>query len=140
LGVEMFQRKVKLPLYRAIYWGEVRPFQPKPLERIFHTEKYVWEAIHTPGHAEDHIALYNKEKGWLFGGDLYVPVKPKSAFRFESIPEIIQSLRKLLRYDFDTYICSHQGIIFDGKKAVKAKLYYLIELQQEILFSYNKGT
>lgn len=139
LGVEICAKKVKLPFYRKVYWGGVKPFQAQPIDETFDTENYTWKAIHTPGHAEDHIALYNQEKGWLFGGDLYVPAKPKSAFRFESVPEIIRSLRKLLTYDFETYICSHQGVVFEGKKAIREKLDYLLSLQQEVLFLFNKG-
>lgn len=139
IGVEICKKKAKLPLYRHLFWGKREAFQAESIEKIFQTENYVWEVLHTPGHAEDHIALYNKKKGWMFGGDLYVHPQPKSSFKFESIPDMIKSLHKVLKYDFETYICSHQGIIFDGKKAVQKKLDYLISLQQEILFLYNKG-
>ena len=30
----------------------------------------VLEVLHTPGHSPGHICLYEKEKGWLFSGDL----------------------------------------------------------------------
>lgn len=139
LGVEICKKKAKLPLYRQLFWGKREAFLAEPIEKMFRSENYVWEVIHTPGHAEDHIALYNKEKGWMFGGDLYVHPQPKSSFKFESIPEMIQSLRKVLKYDFETFICSHKGVVFEGKKALRAKLDYLISLQQEILFLYNKG-
>jgi len=138
-GIEICQKKAKLPLYRHLFWGKRKPFHPKSLGNTFFTEHYSWEVIHTPGHADDHIALYNREKEWLFGGDLFVNPKPKSMFKFENVPEIIRSLRKVMTYEFDTYICSHAGIIFDGKKAIKKKLDYLISQQQAILFLYNKG-
>ncbi|MBO1002286.1 MBL fold metallo-hydrolase [Pseudogracilibacillus auburnensis] len=139
LGATYGQKKARLPLYRRVFWGKRPAFHAKELSDTFQSEHYVWEVIHTPGHADDHIALYNKEKGWLFGGDLYVHPKPKSMFKFESVPKLIHSLRKVLAYDFDTYICSHAGVIFNGKKALKTKLDYLISLQQEVLFLHNKG-
>src|SRR5690625_4257246 len=92
IGVDICKQKVKLPLYRTLYWGGIEPFQANSIEQHIQTGNYIWEVIHTPGHAEDHIALYNREKGWMFGGDLYVQPEPKSAFRFESIPEMIKSL------------------------------------------------
>lgn len=138
-GIDICKEKAKLPLYRHLFWGARKPFEAKALPETLYTEKYSWEVIHTPGHADDHVALFNKEKGWLFGGDLFVQPTPKSMFRFESVPETIQSLRKVLAYDFDIYVCSHAGIIFEGKKAIKKKLDYLISQQQEILFLYNKG-
>lgn len=139
IGIDICKIKAKLPLYRQLFWGKREAFPAEPIGNRLSTENYVWEVIHTPGHAEDHIALYNKEKGWMFGGDLYVHPQPKSSFKFESIPEMIKSLHRILKYDFETYICSHKGIIFDGKKQVQKKLDYLISLQQEILFLYNKG-
>ncbi len=138
-GVETCKIAAKLPLYRHLFWGKREPFEATPLGKTFQTEYYTWDIIHTPGHADDHIALFNREKGWLFGGDLFVNPKPKSLFKFESVPEIIHSLRKVLAYDFETYICSHAGVIFEGKKAIKNKLDYLISKQQEVLFLYNKG-
>lgn len=138
-GVETCKVAAKLPLYRHLFWGKREPFEATPLGKTFQTEYYTWDIIHTPGHADDHIALFNREKGWLFGGDLFVNPKPKSLFKFESVPEIIHSLRKVLAYDFETYICSHAGVIFEGKNAIKNKLDYLISKQQEVLFLYNKG-
>ncbi|MEI3613064.1 MBL fold metallo-hydrolase [Pseudogracilibacillus sp. SO30301A] len=138
-GIEKCKIAAKLPLYRHLFWGKREPFEATPLGKTFQTDYYTWDIIHTPGHADDHIALFNREKGWLFGGDLFVNPKPKSFFKFESVPEIIHSLRKVLAYDFETYICSHAGVLFEGKNAIKKKLDYLISKQQEVLFLYNKG-
>src|SRR5699024_4814794 len=73
-------------------------------------------------------------------GDLFVMPKPKSMYRFESLPTLIRSLRKVLTYNFDVYIESHAGILPDGKKRLQEKLRYLIQVQQEGLFLYNEGT
>src|SRR5699024_5786272 len=99
LGVSYCQTKAKLPLYRHLFWGARQAFQALPIDARFTTENYTWEVIDTPGHAADHIALYNREKGWLFGGDLYVTPTPKSMFKFESAPKQIESLQKVLTYD-----------------------------------------
>ena len=138
-GIAHCQRKERLPLYRRLTWGKRLPFHALPAAEHFQTEHYAWETIHTPGHADDHIALYNKEKGWMFGGDLYVHPRPKSMYRFESLPQLIHSLRRILSYDFDVYIDSHYGIIQDGKHKVREKLQYLIDIQQQVLFLYNEG-
>src|SRR5690625_6821118 len=75
-------------------------FIASPIEDVFHTENYEWDIIHSPGHADDHIALYNREKGWMFGGDLYVYSRPRSMYAFESLPILIDSLQNILTYDF----------------------------------------
>jgi len=138
-GIDLCRKKAKLPLYRRFFWGKRLAFEPEAISSTLQSEHYTWEVIHTPGHAIDHIALYNREKGWMFGGDLYVQPRPKSMFRFEDVPLLIKSLRKLLSYDFTTYFCQHAGIILNGKKAIRQKLDYLMSAQQEILFMHNEG-
>ncbi|MCZ2257794.1 MBL fold metallo-hydrolase [Sporosarcina sp. G11-34] len=138
-GIENCRNAMKLPLYRKISWGERDPFQPKVLGETFKTPNYTWDIIHTPGHADDHIALYNREKKWMFGGDLYIQSTPKSLFAFESIPTIIDSLKKMLLYDFDTYICSHKGVIGQGKQEVNKKLNYLLAVQKKVIALHSEG-
>ena len=138
-GIKNCEARMKLPLYRKVFWGEREPFQPQPLGNTHKSPSYTWDVIHTPGHAHDHIALYNREKQWLFGGDLYVQSMPKSSFAFESIPIIIQSLRTMLTYDFEVYICSHAGIIQNGRRAIERKLNYLVEIEQEVLSLHKDG-
>ena len=139
LGVKICKEKAHMPLYRKIYWGNRLPFTALPLEDTFQTKQYTWDVLHTPGHADDHIALYNREKKWMFGGDLYVRPTPKSMFAFESIPQMIASLKKLLTYDFDVFICSHAGIIEEGRKAIEHKLAYLQQVQQDVQKLHEEG-
>lgn len=139
LGAKLCATRAHMPLYRRVYWGDRRPFQAIPLSPTFKTWNYTWDVIHTPGHADDHVALYNREKKWMFGGDLYVYPTPKSMFAFESLPEMIASLKKILTYDFDVYICSHAGIIEEGRKAVEHKLTYLLKVQSEVRTLHQQG-
>lgn len=139
LGAKICEKRAKMPLYRRIYWGNRRPFQALPLQSSFTTKNYTWDVLHTPGHADDHIALYNREKRWMFGGDLYVQPAPKSMFAFESLPQMISSLEKVLTYDFDVYICSHAGVIEEGRAAIKQKLAYLQKVQADVRALDKKG-
>lgn len=138
-GIELCQKRAKLPFYRYMFWGKRAPFEPEKIGAMIQSEHYTWEVIHTPGHAIDHIALYNREKGWMFGGDLFVLPRPKSMFRFEDVSLLIDSLRKVLAYDFTTYFCQHAGVIVDGKRMLRQKLDYLLDMQQKILFMHNAG-
>lgn len=138
-GIGNCEKEMKLPFYRKIFWGEREPFQPEELPDTFSTPNYNWDVIHTPGHAHDHVALFNREKGWMFGGDLYVQPSPKSMFAFESVPEIIESLKKILTYDFETYMCSHAGVKTQGRKVISDKLDYLVSVQQEVQHLYDSG-
>lgn len=139
LGISDCEKNGKMPLYRRMFWGKRKAFHPKILQRTFKTKQYTWDIIHTPGHAHDHVALYNREKRWMFGGDLYVQETPKSLFYFESVSTIIGSLKEILTYDFDTYICSHVGIIHNGREVIENKVNYLEELQRTVLDFQAQG-
>lgn len=138
-GINICATEGKHPFYRRVFWGKRHPFQALPLGKMFQTPHYTWDVIHTPGHAYDHVTLFNREKKWMFGGDLYVHPKPKSMFVFESLPVMILSLQKILTYDFEVYICSHVGVIEEGRKVIERKLNYLQALQTEILSLYDQG-
>ena len=138
-GVELCQKREYIPFYRRVFWGKREPFIASPIEDVFHTENYEWDIIHSPGHADDHIALYNREKGWMFGGDLYVYSRPRSMYAFESLPIMIDSLQNILTYDFTTYICSHAGVLKKGREKLLEKLNHLYRIQEDILRLHNKG-
>lgn len=138
-GVDICAVKGKHPFYRQVFWGKRRPFKAIPLQKIFTTPNYTWDIIHTPGHAHDHISLFNREKKWMFGGDLYVHPTPKSMFAFESLPITINSLKRMLTYDFETYICSHAGVIQNGRQVIERKLAYLEDVEEKILQYAAKG-
>lgn len=139
LGVEKGAKNMRLPLYRRVFWGPKKSYQAIAIQDEFLTDNYLWRTIHTPGHAKDHIALYNEEKGWLFGGDLYVQRQPKSLFSFESLPQLIKSLEKILTYDFTTYICSHAGVLPKGRQAIEGKLNYLCSVRDQVYDLHERG-
>lgn len=63
--------KIEYLLYSS-YWG----INFVPVPDIVITENWKifinneqWEIFHSPGHSDDHITLYNREKGVLFSGD-----------------------------------------------------------------------
>lgn len=138
-GKEICKKSLSIPLYRRLFWGKRDPFIAKPIDEVFQTENYTWDIIYTPGHAEDHIALYNREKGWMFGGDLYVYPRPRSMYAFESLPIMVASLEKILTYDFTTYICMHAGVLKEGRKKIQEKLDHLRQAEQNIIKLHEKG-
>ncbi len=138
-GIAQAEKPMKLPFYRKVYWGERVPFRAIGLGDILETENYTWDVVHTPGHAFDHVALHNREKGWVFGGDLFANPRPRSFFAFESMNLLIESLERVLALDFETYFCAHLGIIEDGRKALGQKLAHLQDLRGSILELDGRG-
>ncbi len=72
------------------------------------------EIIDTSGHTPGHISLYLKEHNTIITGDAAVleegrlaVANPQYAFNLKKAEE---SLKKLMEYEADTYICYHGGI------------------------------
>lgn len=129
----------KYPIYRKLYWGKRKPFHPQPIPERFSSRTQQWTSIFTPGHSYDHTALLNETTGQLFSGDLYVQTKTKVAMESESIPEIIQSLETVLRYDFKDVFCCHAGYLENGRDRLEAKLAYLKETEEQVLMLHQRG-
>ena len=137
--IALCREKADYPLYRQIFWGRREPFLAEPIPDTLMSRKFSWEVIHTPGHAVDHIALFNKDTGQLFTGDLYCGERTRIILREESIATIIESIKKVLSYDFTDVYCSHLGYVKDGRNALERKLTYLQGLQGKILNFYQEG-
>lgn len=137
--IEECSKRAKYPFYRKAFWGVRKPFKAKPLGDTLKSRTSSWKVIETPGHAIDHVALINEQTGQLFSGDLYVHPETKLILSNESIPEIINSLERLLTYDFGEMFCCHAGYVDNGPKALRRKHNYLTSLRDEIQYLAEKG-
>ncbi len=137
--IESVKKRATYPLYRKIFWGVRKPFDARPIGEMFESRSAKWTVIETPGHAIDHVAFLNQETGQLFSGDLFVHPETKLILREESIQQIIESIERVLTYDFGEMFCCHAGYVKDGKKAFKKKHSYLTELRDRVLDLAAKG-
>ena len=138
-GIALCAKPGNYPLYRQKSWGIRDAFTALPIGDVIRSRHHRWEVIYTPGHADDHIALLHKETGRLFTGDLFVQTKTKISMATESIPQIMDSIRKLLTYDISSIFCSHSGYFKEGRKTLKQKLSYLEELTASVERLYDEG-
>lgn len=127
------------PLYRQLFWGRRRPFHAQAMPDTFTSRNATWEVIDTPGHAFDHKAFLNRDTGQLFTGDLFVNERTKVVLAEESIPDIIDSLERVLTYDFQDVFCNHAGYLENGRAALERKRDFLLSLQHEVLTLHEKG-
>ncbi|WP_370630003.1 MBL fold metallo-hydrolase [Fictibacillus sp. 18YEL24] len=137
--IDYCTERAHYPLYRQFFWGRRKPFHAQKMKKELQSRNARWNAIPTPGHALDHHAFLNRETGQLFTGDLYVMERTKVILEEESIPAIIQSLKRVLTYDFQEVFCNHAGFVRDGRKALERKLNYLLGIQQEVLSLQSQG-
>lgn len=139
MTIKECSEKATYPLYRQLFWGKRQPFHAQPIGETFTSRNAAWDVIHTPGHAKDHLSFLNRETGQLFSGDLYVHPQTKVVLREESIPTIIESIERILTYDFGALFCCHAGYVKDGRQAFTTKLHYLKELQENVLSLQKQG-
>lgn len=138
-GITACEESCSYPKYRQIAWGVRQKFNPLPLGEKIQSRSKEWKVIYTPGHSDDHVALFHEETGRLFSGDLFVTPKPKVVMKSESISKVKDSIRKLLIYNFQSMFCSHAGYIPDGKEMLREKLIYLESLTEKVKKLYMQG-
>jgi endoribonuclease LACTB2 len=138
-GIDICAQPCPYPKYRQITWGVRKEFAALPLDDTVHSRSHEWKVIYTPGHAEDHVSLLHTATGRLFSGDLFVVPKTKVIIDSESIPVIMDSIRRLLAYDFQSMFCAHAGYIQHGKTMLKQKLANLENLCGEVKHLYEQG-
>ena len=129
----------KIKNYQKFVFGNMPPADGlQPLPQEIKTTQYTLTPVFTPGHSSDHYSFVEKSKGWLFSGDLYLG-KIKFTRQDENVPQMIQSIKNVLQYDFKTLFCAHHPRLKDGKKHMQAKLQYLEDLQGQVHQLYEKG-
>ncbi|MGC8719104.1 MAG: MBL fold metallo-hydrolase [Thermodesulforhabdaceae bacterium] len=131
--IEAASVEAKLPLYRRIFWGRRRPFRAKPYPSdAIETDRYSFKIFHVGGHSEDHIFLYEPDRGWLFVGDLFLTTRPIAVFYEEKAYQTIEALRLMLSLDFSDLFCSHSGHHPNGRELIAKKKEYLEMLQDKV--------
>lgn len=120
--------------YVTKMWGIRDTFDPQPLPEklVTRSGKYVLETIETPGHLPYHNCFIDRERGWLFTGDLYLGTKLFISYKTENVGQMIVSIEKVLAdYEFDTIFCAHAGVVEGGKARLNKKLLFLQDLQKQ---------
>lgn len=123
--------------YQRIIWGPAPRAELRPVPEYIETDNYRFEAIHTPGHSSDHMVYLEKNKGWLFSGDLFLGTQIKFFRSDEKFDDEIDSLRMVSRLDFDSLFCSVRPQVTRGKEMIGKKIEFLENLHGEIC-SYIK--
>ncbi|MFP4586727.1 MAG: MBL fold metallo-hydrolase [Desulfohalobiaceae bacterium] len=123
-------QRIKLPLYRKLFWGTRHPFQAHVLPGKICTEKYCLQVIPAPGHTRDHVVFLEQNQGWLFSGDVFVRAKPELGFWEEDMSAMLQTLTYLAGLDFELLFCSHSGPQPRGRQLLRQKMDHLLQVQE----------
>ena len=81
--VELMKNPSLLEPARRFTWGQNRPAEliPLDLSQKIETDSFSFDIINTPRHAIDQISLFEKGRGWLFSGDIFIHDYVKSFMR-----------------------------------------------------------
>ncbi|MDS9471378.1 MBL fold metallo-hydrolase [Sporosarcina pasteurii] len=139
MSTHLTEQPLRIPVYRKQIWGDVEPFTSQQLGKTFQSRNDTWEVIETPGHAKDHVAFYNQSKGILFTGDLFITPKVKLVLVDENILSTLDSLKKVLTYDFEQMYCSHAGLVKNPKAMIQLKIDYIEEVEGKALALAKEG-
>jgi len=97
--------------------------------------------VHTPGHAPDHICLWDPKARTLFGGDLLVlgttVVVPASAGG--SLVDYLASLARVDALGASRVLPSHGDAIEDPNRLIRAYIEHRREREQQVLSALNEG-
>lgn len=138
LSVDDMRVTANNPQYRRDVWGTRPAFHAEPLRETFHA-KSTWDVLHTPGHAFDHVALFNRNTAQLFAGDLFVAPKIKMMLEGESYSTLLQSLRFIQTIDYGTLFCSHAGLVDNARSLIDQKIAYMEEFADEVMTLHRQG-
>lgn len=139
-GVTLIAAPEQSPqLYRRMTWGVPRAAQSAPLGEWLETPRFRFQVLHTPGHSEDHISLYEPSRGWLFSGDLYLAPKLKYLRADEDIYAMLDSLRRVAALDVHALFCQHRGRVENGAALLRHKLDFLTGLGEHIHELHRRG-
>lgn len=140
-AVKIMGKRYRMSPLAKLMNGSVEKAVLKPIstEDRIQTAHYTLEPIFTPGHCDDHYCYYERNKGWLFSGDLYVADKIKYFANYESLLTQIESIKKLVALDFDTLFCSHNPKTHGGKQRLQNKLQFFEDFAGTVTKYYEQG-
>jgi len=121
-SVPILERFYRLPTYRRVVWGQPGNVQASPMGEWVEIGGAMFQAISTPGHAADHVCLFDPVRRWLFSGDLYISPRVVYLRRVEDARRHLQSLRKIQDLEPSVLICSHAGVVENASSALSRRI------------------
>jgi glyoxylase-like metal-dependent hydrolase (beta-lactamase superfamily II) len=125
--------------YQHLVWGKSAPVAVTPYPELIDIDGFRIRPVHTPGHSHDHTVYLEETQGLLFSGDLFLGERIKFFRADECLEDQIRSLRHVLTLSFDTLFCAHRPTLTGGKKAMAAKLDFLVDFYGNVKDRYDQG-
>ena len=130
-GIGLLAHGYPQQLYRRLVWGRPRPVEARPLPSVVDTGSVRLEVVATPGHSPDHVCFYDRSRGWLFTGDLFLGERQRYLREDEDLEGIIASLRVATALPLRRVFCAHRGPLRDGPAALRRRLDHLTTVRDQ---------
>lgn len=140
-SVGLTNRVPELSPYQEYVWGYPEPSETEPLGEVVETPRFRFDVIETGGHSEGHVALFERDRGWCFSGDIFITERPKVIRADEDAAGLIASMSKLAALPSDRLVLftSMGKIIPDGREALLSCADYFEGLGMEIASLADEG-
>jgi glyoxylase-like metal-dependent hydrolase (beta-lactamase superfamily II) len=138
-GARLLEGGFAQELYRRFVWGRPPRLRAETLGEEVAGRTLRFQVLHTPGHSEDHVCLFEPERGWLFTGDLFLAERLRYFRSDEDISLLIESLERVGRLPVRRVFCAHRGPLRDGAAALRRKAEGLRALRERVLEMLGEG-
>ncbi len=116
------------------------PITPIGHDAIVETDGVTLRAVHTPGHAPDHLCYYLEEERALFTGDVVLgagtTVIPDDT---GDLADYMDSLRRLLELDLETIYPAHGPVIRKPREKIREYIAHRELRERQVLEALTDG-
>jgi ribonuclease/clavin/mitogillin len=138
-GLERVARGFPMEIYRRVAWGRYSTVAAAPLPVVVEAGGVRLEVVETPGHSPDHVCFFERARGWLFTGDLFLAERQRYLRMDEDLSTLIESLRRVCALPIARVYCAHRGPVADGPAALRRRLDRLVSLRERVLDLLGQG-
>lgn len=138
--IEKMRDGFNILMYQHLIWGKAEKANILPFPPVINTGEFSLIPIHAPGHSKDHVIFLEKNRGWLFCGDLFLGSKIKYFRADENLIDTLNSLREVLKLNFDSLFCAHNPREHNGHVALQMKLEYLENFCGQVAHLLGSGS
>ena len=130
VGVPLVEGGFPQETYRRVAWGRPPRVRAEALGAEVEVGALRFEVVFTPGHSPDHACFFERERGWLFTGDLFLAERLRYLRDDGDLSSLIASLETVGRLPLSRVFCAHRGPVRDGPAALRRKAEALATLRE----------
>ncbi len=130
---------IGLKPYQKFVWKRPEGSTARNVDGSIAISGHTFRVIHTRGHSEGHICLYEPSEKWLFTGDMFCGVNNIYLRADENFNQLLASLEELAALEIDTLFCGLKGAVADGGGALRAKIAFMKKQRDLAIGLFREG-